>query len=170
MSQAAKGHWLVPLGVGLIAFLGSALGAVLPRLAFESEETRRRLLEAQISAYNDFFAGQAQLQEATELFEQGRQSEGNAAQDKYSVAVKGAKLRIGVYGNRSEVEAIENYFRKYLQYPECTGARQKWLDDIRMYQEIRRGVFRGDAEQRVDDAKLILLLHGCRLPQEAVPK
>jgi hypothetical protein len=155
MSQDSRERWWLPLIIGLIAFLGSALGAVLPRLSFESEETQRKLLEARINAYNDFFKGQAQLQEATQLIDQGRETEAKDAQDKYSVMVKEAKFRVAIYGNKSEVEAIEHYFRKYLHNPRCVGERQRWLDDIKLYQEVRNGVFRGDAKQKIDDAKLI---------------
>lgn len=50
MSQASKERWWLPLVLGLFTFFGGALGAVIPRLAFEGEETRRKLLEAQINA------------------------------------------------------------------------------------------------------------------------
>jgi hypothetical protein len=165
MAQIKKtDRWWVPLIVGLIAFVGSALGAALPRLAFESEEAQRKLIEARLDAYNDFLKGQAQKQLATQLLEQNRESDSNKARDEYSALVKGAKFRIGVYGTQSEIEAITDYFRTYLKYPQCDGDRQKWLDDIKTYQRIRDGIFRGDSKQKIDEARLILLLFDCQLP------
>jgi hypothetical protein len=165
-----KDRWWIPLVVGLIAFVGSALGSALPRLAFEGEEAQKRLIEARINTYNDFFKGQALLIKATSKLEEGKEEEANVARDQYSAFVKEAKFRIGVYGTKPEVEAITDYFRKYLKYPPCNGPRQKWLDDIKTYQQIRNGVFREDSKQRVDDARLVLLLFDCQLPDEVAAR
>ncbi len=183
MAENSKDRWWLPLIVGLIAFLGAGLGAVLPRWYFESEETQRRLIEARINAYNDFFKGQARLQEGTELPEQGKGSEAGQVkdssaaphtqektsaapkvQDNNSVMITDARFRVATYGNKSELEALEKYYRQYLPVPPCKGTRQKWLDDIRTYQEIRNGIFEGDSRQKIDDAKLILLLFNCHIP------
>jgi len=154
---------LLPLFVGLIAFTGSSLGAIYPRWAFPEEESQKRLLDSRISAYYDFFKGQAKLQEATQLREGGNLEGAKQAQDEYSRLVKDAKFRIAVYGTKAEISAVVNYFRKYLDIAPCPGASEKWKEDTRIYQEIRNGVYRNESSEKVDENSLALLLFDCQL-------
>ena len=164
----SKEKWwqkLMPLSVAVIAFIGSALGAGVPWWVFSAQEAEKRLLDSRLGAYNDFFKGQAKLQEATTLRAQGSNEEAKKAEEEYSSLVKSAKFRIAVYGTRTEIAAIVAYFKEYLSAPPCGGPRpERWRDDARIYQEIRKGIFRNDSSQLVDEESLILLLFDCQVP------
>jgi hypothetical protein len=157
-------RWWIPLVVGLIAFVGSSLGAAVPRVLFESEEAKRNLLDARLDAYNDFFKGQAKQKLVAQLLHDKKESEATKAREEYFALVDDARFRIGAYGTQSEINAITDYFRKYLPSPPCGDPRQKWLDDIKIYQRIREGVFRGKSSEQVEDARMIVLLFDCELP------
>lgn len=162
-TKEANWQRLLPLLIALVAFIGSALGAIYPRWAFPAEETQRRLIESRINAYHDFLKGQAKLQESIQLSEEGKKEAAEKAQQEYSILVKESKFNIAVYGRKEEVIAIANYFRKYLNIPACGGLREKWEDDVRIYQEIRNGVYRNDSSEMVDESSLAVLLFDCHL-------
>jgi len=168
--KKVRDRWWIPLAVGLIAFVGSSLGAAVPRMFFESEEAKRNLLDARLGAYNDFFKGQAKKQLAAQLFLDKKESEATQARDEYSTLVRDSRFRISAYGTQAEINALTDYFRKYLPSPTCDPPRQKWLDDIKTYQQIRDGVFRGKSSEQIDDARMILLLFDCQLPDEISAK
>jgi len=168
--KKVRDRWWIPLAVGLIAFVGSSLGAAVPRMFFESEEAKRNLLDARLGAYNDFFKGQAKQHLVAQLLRDNKESEATKARDEYFALVREARFRIGVYGTLSEINALTDYFRKYFPPFLCDEPRQKWLDDIKIYQRIRDGVFRGKSSEQVEDARLILLLFDCQLPDEISAK
>jgi len=162
----AKDAWWqrwMPVIVAVIAFTGSALGTAVPRLWFTDEESTKRLLDARLSAYNDFLKGQVKLMEAGGL-QEGSPAKEKALQE-YSALIREARFRIALYGTRADIIAITDYFGKYFDSQPCVGSKEKWKDDIRFYQEIRKGIFRNDSDETVNDDRMILLLFNCRAPQ-----
>ncbi len=153
------------------AFIGGAIVAVSNQFFAVQLEQEKTLLELRRSAYANFFRGQTLFQRV----EQGGlpKEESDRLWAEYNSLVREARFDIAVYSSKPIVDAMSNYFREYFpdERKNCSSSRRKMMDDINIYQQMRRELF-GDniiqkilrGSEKVDDDRMVLMIHHCLLP------
>jgi len=158
--------WRPDLGSAVQWFLSAVVGGAVVALVHQyfavQLEQDKLLLTLRKEAYVDFFEGQA------------ARRRGDTTE--YETKVVKARFVIGVYGSKPTVEALWRYYDLYFRddIQTCDEPRDKWVKDVHIYQRMRDELFGGGViqrfmhgDQRIDDDKLVMVIHNCRLPVEA---
>jgi hypothetical protein len=155
---------LIPL---VTAFLGFIFGSITEENKYLSNvqlQNQSYILEVRQAAYTNFFEGQVKLQESELLEAQGLKDEAAKLRQEYNLAVKTALFQIAMFSTKPVNDAMAEHFQSISQYGPCVGDRQKWLNDVQIYQNMRQEVFGNNSEQKVDNNTMLILLFKCTLP------
>ena len=160
----------------LSAIVGGAVVALVNQYFAVQLERDKKLLDIRNDGYVRFFEGQA----ARRVSPDG----------KYRFNTTVGRFIIGVYSNKDTVETASAFIDladktntdpKVKKIEDCFDpnkasrtVRDRWMNDIHIYQRMRDEVFGGGGLQnllrgdyRVDDKTLMLLVDNCRLPDQA---
>lgn len=144
----------------LFGLIGVLVGASWQQHYAIQLEQQKDLLELRRKAYSNFFDGQTDLK----LLNSGNlpADEVNKLQKEYSTRVMNARFHIAVYGSRSTVEALSDFFEKYSSPPNCSDA-VRFSEDTKIYFRMREEHLGGSDGENVALEKMALLIHNCRL-------
>jgi hypothetical protein len=151
-----------PIISAVAAIAGVALGAGLQYLTAREIEDRRSQIAFRTEIYQNFFEGQAKLNQAREL-EAHNNPKAQALYDEYEVLIKKARFQAGVAGDSRVVEAMVAYFDAAFGFPICKRPADIERLDAAIYRRMREDVFGGDPGQQVDDRTLFQLVQNCTL-------
>ena len=140
----------------------------------QSLEERKFSFEERRNGYRDFFDGTSKYWESLELKNQAVEAKNNGDESKattletqsqmlhneYIRLLTSAKFKIGVFSDKAVVQAIANYFRRPEFNKGSCRNREKFLDDVAIYQAMRNEM---KAPGKVLDSDLILVLFDCKL-------
>ena len=159
---------VMPFITAIVAFVGGVVTGEFRSRSDVQLQNQRYLLEVRKEAYTNYFEGQAGLQQAEDLEAIGLKEEAEKLRREYELRVKTSRFQIAVFSTKPVVNALAHYFRDYFkdEFGLCFGNHQKWIDDVKTYQNMRQEVFGDKIEQRVDDNDLSVLLFLCKLNEE----
>lgn len=157
---------LPPVFVTILVFVLGLVTGWVGNLYNVQLQNQRYILELRQSAYSSYFEAQAILQQSRHLRAAGLTDEADKLQQEFQLTVKQALFQIAIFSTKPVNEALAEYFRTTFpdEYGPCSGDRQVWLNDARIYQTMRQEVFGHGSDQTVDDETLLILLFGCTLP------
>ncbi len=160
----------------LLSLLAAVGGGFITYYSAIRVEERKLYFEERKSSYETFFAATVKRWDAEDNQSQANQmkKDGNAANAEKTEA-KAKELfaestslygqshfKIGVFGDAKVIQAIAIYRRDHFGKGECRTSRQQMLDDVAVYQNMRRAM---GANGEVSDDDLAILLFDCRLPK-----
>jgi hypothetical protein len=67
-------------------------------------------------------------------------------------------------GSKQVNESMAEHFRTAFHYGPCDGDLQRWQNEARIYQNMRKEVFGEESEEHIDDETILVLLFRCTLP------
>lgn len=141
---------LIPLVTALIGLSAGHLFTI-------SQQKQKSVMESRIEAYAQFFSGQAKLRTHYDLLAIGKKDEADKILTDYQLQVREAKFKIGIYGSKPVIKAMADFFKKY-GINQRSNDKEKWNNDIQIYQQMRNEVFRNDYDQIVDNKDLLILM------------
>lgn len=154
-------------GPGLVALFFTATGGLIGAYFQQYFDTRlqeeKTLLELRKDAYTAFFKGQAALQQLVNAGARLSEADAESMRAEYTRSVTNARFSVAIFSSKPVVDAMANFFLAHHHQEDCVGARQKWLDDAKIYQNMRQELFGSRASQRVDEKNLLLMMFNCRL-------
>jgi hypothetical protein len=144
----------------LFGVLGVAAGGLFQHYLTIEQEREKGIRDLRLSTYGNFFAGQAKHLQA--------QAAGNADDSKkleadYIALLDGARFPIAAYAGKEVVKNLADYFRT-VGLQTCAGSHEKWINDMKIYQDMRSDILQGWWET-VDPGDLSVLLYSCTLPK-----
>lgn len=157
---------VMPFITVIVAFVGGVVTGEFRSRSDVQLQNQRYLLEVRKETYTNYFEGQAGVQHAENLEAIGLKEEAEKVRHEYELRVKTSRFQIAVFSTKPVVKALASYFRIYFNLGPCFGNRQKWIDDVKTYQNMRQEVFGDEIKQRVDNNDLSVLLFLCKLNEE----
>jgi hypothetical protein len=149
-----------------VGLFGVVAGAWFQHFFTIQVEREKNIRELRLGAYAKFFDGQAKKLQSEQL---GNSEESRKLMNEYELLVKEAKFPIAVYGGKDAVENLAQYFGKNFRYPQCSGSRETWVRDMKIYQSMRREILNESWPWKwpwdhVGNNDLALILFSCTIP------
>ncbi len=155
---------LVPVITALLGFVFGTISAENKFLSDTKLQSQSYILDVRQTAYGNFFEGQAKLRESERLENAGFTAEATKLRNEYNLAVKTSLFQIVMFGSKQVNEALAENFQTALHYDSCGEDLQKWQNEARIFQNMRKEVFGDESEEQIDDKTILILLYKCTLP------
>ena len=148
----------IPLVVAFVGVAGGVIGTLVGSNLTAQHQTAKDITERRVAAYKKFFAGQAKLLQSwsPNLTEENKKK----LNDESDQAIDEARFEIGAFGSPEVIQALVNWFDKKGR----TDLKNLWMEDIKIYQAMRREIF--GKRDDINDGDLYYLLFAYRPVKE----
>ncbi|MFO7625238.1 MAG: hypothetical protein R6V73_12875 [Anaerolineales bacterium] len=156
---------IAPVIIAIV--LGYVFGSITAKNEFLTNtqlQNQSYILDVRQTAYSNFFEGQSKLRESERLEALGFSADAVKLRTEYNLAVKTSLFQIVMFGSKQVNESMAEHFRTAFHYGPCDGDLQRWQNEARIYQNMRKEVFGEESEEHIDDETILVLLFRCTLP------
>jgi hypothetical protein len=148
----------IPLLVAFVGFASGVTGSLVGPYLTAQHQIAKDVTDRRVAVYKKFFAGQAKLLQSgsPNLTKEDKKK----LTDESDQAIDEARFEIGAFGSPEVIQALVNWFDKKGR----TELKNLWMEDIKIYQAMRREIF--GKRDDINDGDLYYLLFGYRPVKE----